>query len=202
MSEEGEPREAKKWLNAGSFLTENEQRHLRGKEVEYESQVRYRIRYKTLGALKDLFMVGMHLSNTDAKKLFEGAGSATTEGTTREAAVRESYVLPGREGDLSAIVALASRGYKENGIEPEEFLEKVVAPGMRKGIGDTLNIHPSRVGVNIQTDIMIYDNLSEIADRLEEKGAESVTEKEAGLLYRNDKITLEEYTDVLEKINQ
>jgi hypothetical protein len=202
MSESDEPPEAEKWINADKFLTDDERVCLRGGEVEYESQKRYRIRYKTLGALNDLFEINSGLSNKNAGKLFEGVGNVTTKDTTRDTADGERDVLPGREGELSAIVALACRGYYLNSIKPEQFISQVVVPGMRKGLADSHEIHPSRISVNIDADIEVYDDISELADRLEEEGADSITEEEAYLLYSHDRLSIDEYTDVLETINQ
>jgi len=201
-NESDEPPEAKKWINAGKFLTDNEIQCLSGQEVKRGSQTRYHIRYKALGALDDLFTVNSGLSNKDARKMFEGTGNITTKGTTRDSPEGDRDVLPGREGELSSIIALACRGYERNGIEPEEFVSKVVVPGIRKGVGDANDIHPKRVSVDIQADITPYDDMSKLADRLEQEGPESLTEREAYLLYQYDKITLEKFTSVLEEINE
>jgi hypothetical protein len=202
MSDSNEPPEAQKWTDAGGFLTDDEKRLLRGSEVDNESQKRYRVRYKTLGALNDLFMVGMHLSDKDTRKLFEGAGNITTDGATRTTADGERDILPGREGELSAIIALGARGYNLNGISPDEFISTVVRSGIQKGLGDVNGIHPNRVSVDIETDITVHDNLSELADRLEQEGPDALTEREAWSLYHDDRISLDEYTRVLEEINQ
>jgi len=153
-----QPPEAEKYKNAGQFLSDKEEQCLFGVDTERESQRHYRIRHKTLGALADLFTVGANLNNKNAKKLFKGAGNITTDGTTRNPPDSERDGLPGREPELSAIIALGCRGYKANDIDPEEFVSSVVKNGIEKGIADYKQISPGRVSVDLDASVTVHES--------------------------------------------
>lgn len=159
--------------------------------------MRSKIRGRIEGALRD-FTEANKLSDDDAQKLFEGAGEITTEGTTINPPEAGRDVLPGLPYEISSIIALACRGYRENGITPQEFVSSRVTSGITMGIAEAEGISANRVSVEIDTTVTTHDNLSEITNRLEQKGPTALSDKEGILLYQNDKINSSELTEILD----
>lgn len=150
--------ESQKWFKAGQFISDTEREFLLGGEVKHESSVRYRIRHKMMGALRDLSTAGSKLPNRDAEKLFEGAGQISRIDTRNG-----KEIMPGQEAELIPIIALGCRGYKLNGKSVDQFISNVIETGIKKGVADSEDVSPNNVFVDIELkDCSVHESFKEI----------------------------------------
>ena len=186
-------------------MTEKQRDYLNGQHEppndNAEYQMRSKIRARTEGALSDFFEVNK-LSDDDVEKLFEGAGEISTKGTGINRPEGSRDLVLGFDDCLSAIIALACRGYQKNEIDPQKFVSSIVVPGVRKGVADAEDINTSRVSVDIDTTVTILDELTELQNRLEQEGPASLSDKEGFLLYKSREIDSAELKTILDSSDE
>jgi hypothetical protein len=136
----------------GRFLTDTQRDYLNGlhdpPSDNAEYQIRSKIRARTEGALEEFDSVGK-LTDDDAKKVFEGVGEITTDGTTITTPEGSRDIMPGHEAELIKLVAFAYRGFRENKAPADYFISALKA-GIRQGEANRHNVSPNNVSIDLE----------------------------------------------------
>jgi hypothetical protein len=140
----------------GRFLTDGDKgqrAYLSGKyEPETDNaeyQVRSKIRARTEGALSELDFISKNIPERDLKKIFEDWSrlpESTPDGD------KQQFKMPQQLSTVEAIIGMAYRGYRLNGMEANEFIKSVVENAIRKAEADRKGVDPNR-NVSIELDL-------------------------------------------------
>jgi len=138
----------------GRFFTDWQRAYLHGnrepetKNSKYatESQIRARIK----GALFELKMFNEEVDDRILKKLFENWESNPDQ--YPESGEVYNIDVPQQLAEIQAIIGMAYRGYRLNGMDANEFIKSVVENAIRKAEADRKGVDPNR-NVSIELDL-------------------------------------------------
>jgi len=145
----------------GRFLTDGDKgqrAYLSGKyEPETDNaeyQVRSKIRARTEGALSELDFISKNIPDRDLKKIFENWESDASAYPEDVGSKGEHYRIdtPQQIAEIQAIIGMAYRGYRRNGMEANEVIKSVVENAIRKAEADRKGVDPNR-NVSIELDL-------------------------------------------------
>ena len=145
----------------GRFLTDGDKgqrAYLSGKyEPETDNaeyQVRSKIRARTEGALSELDFISKNIPGRDLEKIFENWESDASAYPEDVGSKGEHYSIdiPQQLAEIQAIIGMAYRGYRLNGMDANEFIKSVVENAIRKAEADRKGVDPNR-NVSIELDL-------------------------------------------------
>jgi hypothetical protein len=200
----------------GRFLTEGQRAYLHGnrepktKNSKYstESQIRARVK----GALFELKVFNEVADDGMLKTLFEDWESDINQ--YPESGEVYTIDMPQQMAELQAIISMAYRGYRLNGMDADEFVESILENALRKAEADRKGLHPNR---NISIDLelkeldvhptpdeispiekfekglaLTWEEQQELYDRLTDEVGRDVTLDEAGDLIKKHLVESDE----------
>lgn len=147
-------------IDKGRFLTSAQRGYLMGdhrpgtKNAEY--QTRSKIRRRTTGAIKDLGFVCSLLpkkDTDDAKLLFE---------EWENLSMHNRLTMPGLGAGVFGLIRLAYCGYRQNGMEADQFVSWV-ALALSQGHADLHDVDPNDVVIDLELNTLeVYPDRAEM----------------------------------------
>jgi hypothetical protein len=153
----------------GRFLADWQREYLHGKREPETKNSRYatesQIRARIKGALFELKVFNQEVDDRVLKKLFEDWESDPDQHP--ESGETYTIELPQQLAEIQAIIEMAYRGYRLNGMDADEFVNSVVENAIRQAEAERNDVHANK---NISIDLELnnlevhtdYDELSPV----------------------------------------
>lgn len=210
--------------NAGRFLTETQRAYLAGQHEcpndNAEYQIRSNIRSRIGGALFEFKIINEYLSDRDLEQIFENWKSDMNEyPDSIKSETQEPYYqiqMPANISEIESVLSLAYRGYMLNGMDANEFVDRVIEAGLQMAEADrkgakknqvTIDLELKELEVHTGTDeldpiekfdkgiAMTWEEQQKLYNQLEEKLNRDISLSEAGELIEEHLLEGNESTD-------
>lgn len=159
-----------------------------------ERQARQEIRDRVINAIFDFNLLAGNLEERDKRRILNDGWDPE-----RHSERNEDPLLHKVRDDLPVLITFIYQLYQ---IDSQSVASEALSKTVKRGIESAHAAAGQHATADVNIEVTVSSGIENIHNQLKEEGPESITEEQAHLLYSHDRLSLEEYTNVLKAINQ